>query len=182
VDKKRVAVVADGAGSSFVSRGVATDTRFAAAVCDGGIWDLHERAFLRRQVTGDEHVHWLDEPNAILRAIECPLLITAGESGWLEADALAEFGRRLSKQHRDATFRLFTRAETAAAQAHSDNPTLANEMIFDWLADRLGLRGSLRYKPRIQRLSGRRRTSLTAERVDQRVGRTLPAPHLEAPR
>jgi len=27
--------------------------------------------------------------------------------------------------------------ETAASQGHADNPTLANEFIFDWIADRL---------------------------------------------
>jgi hypothetical protein len=38
---------------------------------------------------------------------------------------------------RDITLKLFTAAETAAAQGHSDNPTLANEFVFDWIADRL---------------------------------------------
>ena len=46
VDPGRIAILADGWGSSFVARGIAFDDRFAAAVCDGGIWDLHERAFL----------------------------------------------------------------------------------------------------------------------------------------
>jgi hypothetical protein len=31
--------------------------------------------------------------------------------------------------------------ETAATQGHVDNPTLANEYIFDWIAARLGLAG-----------------------------------------
>jgi dienelactone hydrolase len=46
VDRERIAILADGCGSSFVARGIAFDDRFKAAVCDGGIWDLHERAFL----------------------------------------------------------------------------------------------------------------------------------------
>ena len=36
VDERRIAVLGDGAGSSFVARGVALDNRFAAVVCDGG--------------------------------------------------------------------------------------------------------------------------------------------------
>ena len=37
----------------------------------------------------------------------------------------------------DVTLKIFERAETAAAQGHLDNPTLANEFIFDWIAARL---------------------------------------------
>src|SRR5260370_27437584 len=50
VDEHRIAILADGWGSSFVARGIAFDDRFVAAVCDGGIWDFHERAFLRDRV------------------------------------------------------------------------------------------------------------------------------------
>ena len=52
VDADRIAILADGWGSSFVARGIAFDDRFAAAVCDGGIWDLHERAFLIDRTRG----------------------------------------------------------------------------------------------------------------------------------
>src|SRR5262249_15306102 len=41
VDFGRVAIVADGWGSSFVARAVLQEPRLAAAVCDGGLWDLH---------------------------------------------------------------------------------------------------------------------------------------------
>src|SRR6185436_16254737 len=34
VDEQRIAILGDGAGSSFVARGVALDNRFAAVVCD----------------------------------------------------------------------------------------------------------------------------------------------------
>jgi hypothetical protein len=37
----------------------------------------------------------------------------------------------------DVTLKIFEAAETAAAQGHADNPALANEFIFDWLAARL---------------------------------------------
>jgi hypothetical protein len=140
VDENRIAILADGWSSSFVAKAVASDTRFAAAVCDGGIWDLQERVFRASQATGVEPVRWFEEPNLTLQRINCPLLVTAGEGGWLEADLLIEFGSQLSKHHFDATFKLFTSAETAAMQGHLDNPTLANEVIFDWMEDRLGLR------------------------------------------
>jgi len=37
------------------------------------------------------------------------------------------------------TLKIFTCEETAAAQGHADNPTLANEYIFDWIGAKLGI-------------------------------------------
>jgi hypothetical protein len=37
---------------------------------------------------------------------------------------------------------MFSTEETAASQGHSDNPTLANEFVFDWIADRLHIDAS----------------------------------------
>jgi hypothetical protein len=51
---------------------------------------------------------------------------------------VAELFDRLRADDRDITLKIFQGSETAAAQAHADNPTLASEFIFDWLADRLG--------------------------------------------
>ncbi|WP_076865915.1 alpha/beta hydrolase [Bradyrhizobium mercantei] len=140
VDRARIAIVADACNSSLVARAAASDARFAAAVCDAGIWDLHERSFFHRQAGDDARICWIEEANAISRSIECPLLVTAGEAGWLLPGALAKFGDQLSSIHPDARLILFRRAETAAMQGHIDNPTLANEVIFDWLEDRLGRR------------------------------------------
>ncbi|MCA1397152.1 dienelactone hydrolase [Bradyrhizobium sp. BRP56] len=137
VDNTRIAIVADAWNSSLVARAAASDARFAAAVCDAGMWDSHERSFFYRQADGNEQIGWLEEANPTSRSIECPLLVTAGEAGWLLPGALIEFGDRLSSIHRDARLMLFRRAETAAMQGHIDNPTLANEVIFDWLEDRL---------------------------------------------
>ncbi len=140
VDAERIAILADGWGSSFVARGIAFDDRFAAAVCDGGIWDLHERAFLLSR---------LNLPNANLdarrafskvgRHIKCPVLISTGEQGWLEAGRIRDMVDDLKAEGCDMTLKIFTAEETASAQAHADNPTLANEYIFDWIGACLGV-------------------------------------------
>jgi dienelactone hydrolase len=118
---------------------VALDRRFAAAVCDGGIWDLHERAFLinRSASRNPDHAATGDY-GTLAQNLACPVLITFGARGWLEADRVTELFDRLKADDRDITLKIFQGSETAAAQAHADNPTLANEFIFDWLADRLG--------------------------------------------
>jgi hypothetical protein len=134
IDEHRIAILGDGSESSFVARGAALDNRFAAAVCDGGIWDMHERAFLMNRLSlnssGTEG-GWLG------RNLRCPLLITMGEQGWLESDYVAGLFERLKADHPDASLKIFESSETAAAHGHRDNPTLANEFIFDWVADRL---------------------------------------------
>jgi len=135
VDECRVAILADEWSSSFVARGIAFDDRFAAAVCDGGIWDLHERAFLRNR---------LGQPGATrsvsraARNIKCPVLISAGERGWLKPGRVRELYEGLRGDGCDVTLKIFASEETAAMHGHLDNPTLANEFVFDWIASRMG--------------------------------------------
>jgi dienelactone hydrolase len=137
VDRGRIAIVGD-SSSSFVARGVALDHRFAAAVCDGGIWDLHERRFLTKRMQSPEADNFSAEQySRVARAIKCPVLITIGEHGWLKAGHVSDLVGQLKSDQLDITLKIFRAAETAASQAHNDNPTLANEFIFDWIAERL---------------------------------------------
>ena len=134
VDERRVAILGDGGSSSFVARGIAFDDRFAAAVCDGGVWDLHERSFLHDRFGQSDTALPLSRA---ARNIRCPVLIPAGERGWLKAERVQELYEALRAARRDVTLKIFKAEETAAMQGHADNPTLANEYIFDWIAARL---------------------------------------------
>src|SRR5216684_4491649 len=135
-----ITLLADGWGSSFVAQGIAFDDRFVAAVCDGGIWDLHERAFLRDRVAHrDADVLGRARLSRVARNIKCPVLISTGERGWLKAERVRELYDELQAYGRDVTLKIFTCEETAAAQGHADNPTLANEYIFDWIGAKLGI-------------------------------------------
>jgi hypothetical protein len=60
-----------------------------------------------------------------------------GEQGWLDSSVVTDLFERLKAHHPDISLKIFESSETAAAQGHNDNPTLASEFIFDWLADRL---------------------------------------------
>ncbi|MDE5452497.1 alpha/beta hydrolase [Bradyrhizobium sp. CSA112] len=137
VDERRIAILGDGSGSSFVARGVALDNRFAAAVCDGGIWDMHERAFLMNRHSPNGLGSNGVEGGSAGRKFHCPVLITMGEQGWLERDHVTDLFERLKIANSDISLKIFESSETAAAQGHRDNPTLASEFIFDWMADRL---------------------------------------------
>jgi dienelactone hydrolase len=144
VDFERVAIVADGWGSSFVARAVLQEPRLAAAVCDGGLWDLHERAFFASRFAMSD-VSIVPVPHAPLMAssADCPVLITLGEDGWLKADRARQIVQTSRLGSSDVMLKVFTAAETGAAQAHADNPSLANEYIFDWLESRLGAAGRI---------------------------------------
>jgi len=137
VDEQRIGILGDGAGSSFVARGVALDNRFAAVVCDGGIWDMHEQAFLMNRLSRDGVESREFEGGWLGHRFHCPVLITVGGQGWLESGIVTALFERLRAHHPDISLKIFESSETAAAQGHCDNPTLANEFIFDWVADRL---------------------------------------------
>jgi hypothetical protein len=136
IDDTRVAILGDGMKSSFVARGIAFDDRYAAAVCDGGLWDLHEREFLRDRIASQE-------PGVIVRPtlsraarnIKCPILIPAGERGWLQPERVKELYAQLKADGRDVTLQILADGETAG---HAGSPTSASAFIFDWIEGRLG--------------------------------------------
>ena len=78
--------------------------------------------------------------------------MTLGEHGWLGRDRATLLFEQIKASHRDIQLKIFSGAETAAAQGHADNPTLANEYIFDWIAERLATdaRDSLGLRRRAQ--------------------------------
>lgn len=143
VDPRKVAIFGDGLGASFATRGAAFDDRFAAAVCDAGIWDLHERAFLAARLAGGAATDFAEDIDklcrgSIARKIKCPILVALGEHDWLDAGHVTQCCDALALSGQQIDLKIFTASETAASHAQFDNPTIGNEFIFDWIADRIG--------------------------------------------
>ncbi|MEH2479775.1 dienelactone hydrolase [Nitrobacteraceae bacterium AZCC 2146] len=144
VDPRKIAIFGDGLGASFATRGAAFDDRFAAAVCDAGIWDLHERAFLATRLSGGtataDFADDIDKlcRSSIARNIRCPMLVALGEHDWLDAGHVTQCCDALIAGGQEIELKIFSASETAASHAQLDNPTIGNEFIFDWIADRLG--------------------------------------------
>ena len=136
VDENRIAILGDGAGSSFVARGIAHDPRFAAAVCDGGIWDMLEQNFLDGRMSS--RASRAAPRSGVAQALKCPVLVTLGANGWLEPEVVEKLMRQLKASQQDISLKIFSGDESASWQGHVDNPSLASEYIFDWIADRLG--------------------------------------------
>ena len=139
VDEGRIAILSDQMQSSFVARGIAFDDRFAAAVCDGGLWDLNEREFLRERIAPDD-ADIIVSPalSRVARNIKCPVLIPARRRGGLEPERVQELVGWMRAGGRDVTLEIFGDGETTA-QGQSDNPTLAGEFIFDWIDAQLAI-------------------------------------------
>ena len=74
------------------------------------------------------------------------VLVSLPTGGWLKPERVVELTNQLRAENRGVTLKVFKRSETAAAQGHVDNPTLANEFIFDWIASRLGSVGAPAYQ------------------------------------
>ncbi|OKO87665.1 hypothetical protein AC629_13130 [Bradyrhizobium sp. NAS80.1] len=141
VDVKRIALFGDNFGGSYASRAAGADGRFAAVVCDGGLWDQNERSFLTKwlSVGGDaEFGHNMKSPpHWMAGKIKCPYLVTVGEHDFVDVSNAIE----LYEYHREAgakiDLKIFSADETGASFCQMDNPTLGKEFIFDWIKARL---------------------------------------------
>lgn len=146
VDPRRIAVLGDGLGAAFATRGAAFDDRFAAAVCDAGIWELHERAFLAARMSGGTASQdFADDVDRLCRSstarnIRCPILVALGEHDWLDAEHVTRCCNALIADGLKIELKIFSASETAASHAQHDNPTIGSEFIFDWIADQLARR------------------------------------------
>jgi len=139
VDEGRIAILSDHMQSSFVARGIAFDDRFAAAVCDGGLWDLNEWEFLRERIAPDDgDIIVSPALSRVARNIKCPVLIPARRRGGLEPERVQELVGWMRAGGRDVTLEMFGDGETTA-QGQADNPTLAGEFIFDWIEAQLAI-------------------------------------------
>jgi dienelactone hydrolase len=150
VDETRVAVLADEWGSSFVARGIALDQRYAAAVCDAGLWDMHERAFLaRRLASGNCAAATMGASRVALR-ISCPVLIAIPSRGWLRAERVTKLVAEMRRERQDITLKV-----VPGEQGSTANSALANQLIFDWIAAQLGsVRQRARWASKLRSLHG----------------------------
>jgi hypothetical protein len=98
---------------------------------------LLERNFLSRRASPDDAAFSSGNGYSLAQTLKCPVLVTVGENGWLDVDRVSDLINRLRKNRHDISLKIFPGAETASWQGHVDNPSLASEFIFDWIADRL---------------------------------------------
>jgi dienelactone hydrolase len=72
-----------------------------------------------------------------ITSIKCPILMAFGEHDWLDTRHAVALCAALKDEGADVTLKVFAATETASAHGQSDNPTIGNELVFDWIAARL---------------------------------------------
>ena len=141
IDPSRIALYGDGLGGSHATRIASRDQRFAAAVCDGGLWDRHERLFAMRRIGRDEAIAgeraWMTGAHSGTK-LKCPALMTIGQHDYIAVENAIEVHESAKRSGMPLTLKVFSTEETAASPGQMDNPTLAKEFVFDWLRRKLG--------------------------------------------
>jgi dienelactone hydrolase len=142
VDPERIAIYGEGLGASFATEAAVLDSRFSAAVCDGGILDLRRRAFAMQQLLGveaSESIEFcLNKPKrySLARQIRCPVLLTTDEDEWLDV-VHANDDARADVAATDDLLRIFPAGDITAPDLKSYSAPMSYEYVFDWIANRL---------------------------------------------
>ncbi len=155
VDLSRVAVSGTSLGGYYAARAASFEHRLAAAISHGAIWSVNE-------LWGDagedhglaEHIKWvfgtetMDEAlekgedfelEGVLGNMQCPYLVIHGGHDVLGVEQASKVYEHAKDSGVDATLKLLSEEETGAEHCQHDNPTIGEEYMFDWLADRLGI-------------------------------------------
>lgn len=155
IDPKRIAMSGSSLGGYYAARAASFEPRLAAAVSHGAIWSVNElwgEADDNHGLAG--HIRWVFGVNSMKEAFEkgkdftldgvidkirCPYLIVHGGYDVLGV-AQASKVYNYAKEHGvDVTLQLIGEEETGAEHCQHDNPTLGQDRINDWLADRFGI-------------------------------------------
>ena len=155
VDPTKIAACGVSMGGYRVSRVAAFETRLAAAVAWGAVWDYAAAQARRRKQpqgavsTPPSHAMFVMGASSaedlavklapwklegVAQRIACPFLVLHGEQDAQlpvgEAYQLYEAAGSANKE-----LKVFTEAETGAMHCQNDNRILAHDYIADWLAD-----------------------------------------------
>jgi pimeloyl-ACP methyl ester carboxylesterase len=155
IDKSRIAVCGSSLGGYYAARAGCYEHRLAACIAHGAIWAITD---LWGDASEDhglaEHIKWVfgsdSMKSAMVKAkdftleghldhMRCPFLVMHGGHDVLtvsQAQKVYDYGKAKGK---DVTLRLLSEEETGAEHCQHDNPTIGQEILGDWLADRFGI-------------------------------------------
>jgi dienelactone hydrolase len=155
VDMSRIAVSGSSLGGYYAARAGAKEPRLAAAISHGAQWDLHARMKDRDDNHGlAGHMRWVFGGRSMAEVVEickrfrlegvldemkCPYLICHGGHDVLGVQTARQVYEYSKRAGIDVTLRMVSADETGAEHCQHDNPTLGQELMLDWLADRFGI-------------------------------------------
>ena len=155
VDASRIAVCGSSLGGYYAARAGSHEHRLAACISHGAIWSIQDLWAGAGEDHGlADHIRWVfDAPTmqtalakaapftlqGALEHMRCPYLIVHGGFDVLGVSQ-AQRVHDYAKSHGiDVTLRFLTETETGADHCQHDNPTIGQEVMADWLADRFGI-------------------------------------------
>ncbi|MCL4186887.1 MAG: alpha/beta fold hydrolase [Rhodobacteraceae bacterium] len=152
VDSSRIAMSGSSLGGYYAARAASFEHRLAAVVSHGAIWSVNELWGAADESHGlAGHIRWVFGVKSMAEAFEkgkdfvlegvidkirCPYLIVHGGYDVLGVDQARKVYDYARANGVDVTLRLVTEQETGAEHCQHDNPTLGQELIGDWLAER----------------------------------------------
>jgi dienelactone hydrolase len=155
VDLTRVAVSGSSLGGYYAARAASFEHRLAAVISHGAIWSVNGlwgKADENHGLAG--HIKWVFGVESMKEAIEkgkdfeldgvvdkirCPYLICHGGFDVLGVGQATQVYDYAKANGVDVTLRLIGEEETGAEHCQHDNPTIGQEYMADWLADRFGI-------------------------------------------
>jgi dipeptidyl aminopeptidase/acylaminoacyl peptidase len=155
VDPKRIAVAGSSLGGYYAARAGCYEPRLAACIAHGAIWAITDLWGNASEDHGlAEHIKWVFGKPTMKASMEkardftldghldhmkCPFLVMHGGHDVLtvsQAKKVYDYGKAKGV---DVTLRLLSEEETGAEHCQHDNPTIGQEILADWLADRFGI-------------------------------------------
>ena len=155
VDTTKIALCGSSFGGYYAARAGCYEHRLAAVISHGAIWNVSELwgdknddfglAMHIKFVLGAKtmkEAHEKMKPFTLeghLKNMKCPYLILHGGYDVLTMSAATKTYESAKANGVDVTLRFVTVEETGAEHCQHDNPTIGQEMMADWLADRFGI-------------------------------------------
>ena len=155
IDTGRIAVSGSSLGGFYAARAASYEHRLAAAISHGAVWSVNElwgKADESHGLAG--HIKWVFGVSSMQQAFEkgrdfvleghidkirCPYLICHGGSDVLSVQQALKVYDYAKAKGVDVTLEMIGEEETGAEHCQHDNPTIGQEKMADWLADRFGI-------------------------------------------
>jgi pimeloyl-ACP methyl ester carboxylesterase len=155
IDPARIAVCGSSLGGYYAARSGCYEPRLAAAISHGAIWSIPELWATAKEDHGlADHIKTVFGAGSMKEAMEkarpftldghldhmkCPYLIVHGGHDVLGVAAAQKVADYAKSKGVDVTLRFVNEDETGADHCQHDNPTMGQELMIDWLADRFGI-------------------------------------------
>jgi pimeloyl-ACP methyl ester carboxylesterase len=155
VDANRIAVCGSSLGGYYAARAGCYEPRLAACIAHGAIWAITDLWGSAPEDHGlAEHIKWVFGCPTMKASMEkakvftleghldrmkCPFLVMHGGHDVLTVSQAQKVYDYAKIKGVDVTLRLLDEEETGAEHCQHDNPTIGQEILSDWLADKFGI-------------------------------------------